>query len=148
MLDDVAQGDHEEGQGGEAGAELGEDSAESGDEIFHQESHDADGQDGQDDRIDHGSFDFSLELLLAGTEVGDLAKHDVEESAGFAGSDHGDVDRGEISGPFGKGVAERGAADDVFIDVAPEFFGGGVGGFALEQRHGPAQGNAAGEEIG
>src|SRR5271155_4022130 len=99
MLDEVAQGDHEKGQARKAGAELGEDSAEFRDEVFHEESHDADGEAGQDDRIDHGGFDFSLELLLTGSEVCNLAEDDIEKSAGLAGTDHGDINRREISRP-------------------------------------------------
>src|SRR6202042_3534492 len=96
MLDDIAHGNDEKSQGRKLRAELGEDAAEFGDEKLHEERDDADGQAGQDDGIDHGGFDFALEFLLASAEVGDLAKDDVEEAAGFAGSNHGDIDGGEI----------------------------------------------------
>ena len=49
----------------------------------------------EDDGIDHGGFDFALEVLLAGAEIGDLVEHDIQKSARLAGAHHGDIDGGK-----------------------------------------------------
>ena len=148
MLNHVAAGDDRLGQQREIAAKLGENSAELRDEEAHQKDHDADGETGENDRINHGGFELALEVLLAGAEVGDLAEDGIEKPPCFAGADHRDVYGGKVLGPFGEGFGERCAADYFVVNLTPQLLRSGIGSFAAEQSEGPGKGNAAGEEIG
>ena len=77
----------------------------------------ADGDDDDDDRVDHRADDLALEALGLLLEVGQALEDDFQRTAGLAGLDHVHVEPVERLGVLGHRLGEGGAGLDVLDDV-------------------------------
>ncbi len=79
-----------------------------------EERRDSDGGDGENGSgVDHGTADLSHERVAFFHERGEAQKNNVEDTAGFAGGDHVDVETAKGFGAFFERVGERVSAFDV-----------------------------------
>ena len=114
VLDRVADGQHEAGEGGQWAAfqHAGEHLLELGNDIDHQDGQDAGGHDQHGDRVEHGGDDLALDLLGLLHELGEAVQHDFQHAAQLAGLDHVDEEPVEDLGMLGQALGEGAAAFD------------------------------------
>src|ERR1035437_614955 len=120
VLDCVADGEHEAGEGGELGAfqHAGEHFLELGNDIYHQNAKDGNGDEEHGDGVKHGRDDLALDLLGLLHEFRQAVKHDFEDTAQFSRLDHVDEEPVENFGMLGQALGEGAATLDCHCQLA------------------------------
>jgi hypothetical protein len=127
----VADAHQNEGGTGQSGTEPGINFLEGGNNSHEEEGGDANGDDGHDGGIHQGGFDLFTEAFGVFLIGGEARQDFREETAFFAGSDHGHIEAVEGFGMAGEGFGEAFAAfhtgGDVADGVAHDFVGRLIG---------------------
>ena len=146
VLGGFAEGEEEEGEAGEFGAELVVEFGEAGDYEGDEEEEEKEDHDQQEGWVDEGGADLFAEGEGYALE-GQVAGEDLFEVAGaLAGEEGGGVDEGDVAlgfEGFGEGLAgadaggdvvELGAEGEVFLALGEEVDGAEDGEAGFDQR--------------
>ena len=112
VLEEAACSDNELRERGKrfASQHVGEDLLELRHDINEQECHDGDGDDQNDDRVEHSRHDLVLKFLGFLLKIGQTNQHQFHHAAQFAGANHVDVELVENFGVLAERIGERAAA--------------------------------------